>query len=104
MFYHAFAAVPEWAPPGENHILYSKAVLSHISYADKKIQYTAMQKDVIDYLRLNFKPGSITLNGNKISLNANTDTEGYTLRDLQGGDYALVIKRKKAGKIVIKGL
>lgn len=104
MFYHAFAAVPEWALPGENHILYSKAVLSHISYADKKIQYTAMQKDGIDYLRLNFKPGSITLNGNKISLNANTDTEGYTLRDLQGGDYALVIKRKKAGKIVIKGL
>ena len=36
MFYHAFAAVPEWAPPGENHILYSEGVLKDVSYAAGK--------------------------------------------------------------------
>ena len=32
MFYHVFAAMPEWAPPGENHILYSEGVLKNIKY------------------------------------------------------------------------
>ena len=103
MFYHVFAAIPEWAPMHENHILYSKNVLNHISYSNKEIKYSATQKTGTEYLRLNFKPIVITLNGNKILLKSSTNDEGYTLKDLQNGDYVVIIKRKNSGKIVIAG-
>ncbi|MEO8766188.1 MAG: hypothetical protein ABI416_17935 [Ginsengibacter sp.] len=104
MFYHAFAAVPEWAPPAENHILYSKGVLKNVGYQPKKIQYIASDDDGIDYLRVAFKPSVISLNGVKISLHTNIDKEGYILKSLGNGDYAVTIKRRKAGNIVIRGL
>ena len=66
MFYHALAAIPEWAPPGENHILYSKGILKDVSYQAQKIQYTATDKAGIEYFRLAFKPVKITLNGIEI--------------------------------------
>lgn len=101
MFYHALAAVPEWAPPGENHILYSKGVLKNVFYQARKIQYTAMDKTGTEYLRLAFKPGKITLNGLEIIKGSNINRQGYTIKDLQNGDYAVNIKRMNAGNIVI---
>jgi len=37
MFYHAFAAMPEWAPPNQNHILYSAGVLRDVRYSDNQV-------------------------------------------------------------------
>ena len=45
MFYPAMAAIPEWAPPGENHILYSEGVLKNVVYSNKEINYTATAKE-----------------------------------------------------------
>ena len=104
MFYHALAAVPEWAPAGEDHILYSKNVLKDVSYADKKITYTATQKTGTEFLRLAFKPTMVTLNRVKISLRSDTDKEGYILKDLGNGDYAVKIKRIRSGRVIVKGL
>lgn len=104
MFYHALAAVPGWAPPGENHILYSEGVLKNVSYAGGKVQYTATNKIGTEYLRLAFNPTRITVNGATISLSSDMSKEGYTLKDLGNGDYAVNIKRKKAGVVIISGL
>jgi len=104
MFYHALAAVPEWAPPGENHILYSEGVLKNISYAAGKVQYTATNNIGTEYLRLAFDPTRITVNGATISLSSDMSKEGYTLKDLGNGDYAVNIKRKKAGVVIVTGL
>lgn len=104
MFYHALAAVPEWAPPGENHILYSKGVLRNVVYQPKKIQYTPADKSGTEFLRLAFKPALITVNGLKISMRSNIDEEGYILKTLGNGDYAVTIKRRGAGNVVISGL
>jgi len=68
MFYHAMAAVPEWAPTGENHILYSEGILKKVSYQIKKVEYTPANKNGVEYLRLAFKPSAITINGTKIPL------------------------------------
>jgi hypothetical protein len=103
MFYHAFAAVPEWAPSGENHLLYSKTVLKNIFYADKKIQYTATTDKGTEFLRLAFKPAIVKINDIKISLRAGLSKEGYTLKELGNGDYAVTIKRMKAGKVIVIG-
>ena len=104
MFYHALAAVPEWAPPGENHILYSEGVLKNVVYDDKKIQYDAAGDDGTEYLRLSFKPKRITLNGRTIGLTGDTNGQGYIINSLGKGDYAITIKRKNKGTIIISGL
>ena len=103
MFYHAFASVPEWAPPGENHILYSKEVLKNVSYKAQKIQYMATDKTGAEYMRLAFKPVKITLNGVEIFEKSNMNKQGYTLKNLQNGDYAVNVKRMNAGDVIIVG-
>ena len=102
MFYPAFAGVPEWAPPGENHILYSDAVLKDVAYESKQVQYTATQGAGTEYLRLNFHADSAALNGAKLVLRRDLSSEGYTLRELGHGDYALNIRRDKPGAVVIR--
>ena len=100
MFYHALAAIPEWAPPGENHILYSTAILNSVSYSERKVQYTS-QNIGTEYLRLAFKPANITVKAKKIYLRSDASKEGYTLKDLGNGDYAIKIKREKAGDVIV---
>jgi len=104
MFYHAFAAIPEWAPPGENHILYSEGILKNVVYQDKKIKYNATSMNGIEYLRLAFKPTKITLNEIEILLRSDINEQGYVLNDLGNGDYAITIKRTSSGNIIISGL
>jgi hypothetical protein len=101
MFYHAFAAVPDWAPPGENHVLYSEGVLKNVAYKPKKIQYTATDKTGTEYIRLAFKPERITLNGIEILKQLNSNKEGFTITELENGDYAVKIIRMKAGEVLI---
>jgi hypothetical protein len=103
MFYHAFAAVPEWAPPRENHILYSEAILKNVSYGDKKVEYYATVNSGVEYLRLAFRPAEITLNGVRLSQRTDPDRQGYTLRDLGNGDFAVNIRRMQWGNVNIKG-
>jgi len=103
MFYHAFAAVPEWAPKGENHILYSEGILKKVLYDCKKVQYTATTSKGTEFLRIAFKPAEVTLNGKKMLLKADFSDEGYTLRDLGGGDYSVLINRRRTGVILITG-
>ncbi|MEO6290530.1 MAG: hypothetical protein ABIO76_11445 [Ginsengibacter sp.] len=104
MFYHVFAAVPEWAPSGESHILYSPGILKDIVYTDRRVQYTAAENTGTEYFRLDFKPDMVTLNEGKISLCSDSCKEGYTLKDLGNGDYAVKIKRMRAGKVILTGL
>jgi hypothetical protein len=103
MFYHAFAALPEWAPPRENHILYSKGVLKNVSYQTQKIQYTTTDKTGTEYFRLAFKPVKITLNGIGIFKESNINKQGYAIKELKNGDYTVIIKRTNAGNVIIVG-
>ncbi|MCF8359711.1 MAG: hypothetical protein K9H26_13200 [Prolixibacteraceae bacterium] len=102
MFYHAFAGVPEWAPPGENHILYSEGILKNVLYAKRSIAYTTTSDNGEEYLRVAFKPQTITINGDEIDLRKKPYKTGYSLRNLGNGDYALTIKHNKAGVVAIK--
>ncbi|MDZ7604663.1 MAG: hypothetical protein U5K79_03535 [Cyclobacteriaceae bacterium] len=103
MFYQAFAGVPEWAPSGENHILYSEGILKDVAYGNKKVLYTAVKTHDIEYLRLAFKPKIITLNGTALPLILKAEKEGYTLKSLENGDFAVKIHRNIGGRIVIEG-
>ncbi|HZK64151.1 MAG TPA: hypothetical protein VFC34_08405, partial [Puia sp.] len=102
MFYHALAAVPEWAPPGENHILYSADVLTDVSYEKNKVDYRATGGPGQEFFRLAFKPSVIRVNGSAISPEDHLVKEGYTLRPLGNGDYALIIKRSASGPVSVE--
>ena len=101
MFYHAFAAVPEWAPPGEDHILYSQGVLRNVSYAAGEVKYTPTEADDIEYLRLTFAPAAVTVGGVALSEVPDLSAEGYTVRSLGGGDYAVNVRRMRSGAVVV---
>lgn len=101
MFYHAFAAVPEWAPPGEDHILYSEGILKNVHYAARKVRYYATSPSGVEYLRLSFRPKSVTLDNVKLRQRSDLAREGYVLRDLGGGDYSMQIRHNTSGQMVI---
>ncbi|MBK9389813.1 MAG: hypothetical protein IPN68_06335 [Bacteroidetes bacterium] len=103
MFYHAFAGVPEWAPPREDHILYSEGILRDVQYAERHIKYTASAENGVEYLRLSFKPGSITINGNKIKASKIIKPDTYLIRKLGNGDYSIIVGHSKSCKVDITG-
>lgn len=103
MFYHAFAALPEWAPPGQDHILYSEGILSGVQYAEKLVKYTAAADNGTEYLRLSFKPDRVTINGTEISAGKELIPDSYLMKKLGKGDYSLTIKHGKACDVVISG-
>ncbi len=103
MFYHAFAGVPEWAPPNEDHILYSEGILREVKYAEKTLMYTATTDNGIEYIRLSYKPDTITLNGRELSVSSTLKPGTFMIRKLGKGDYAVTILHTEAGNIIIKG-
>jgi len=103
MFYQAFAGVPEWAPPHENHVLYSEGILKDVQYRNDEIQYYATGENGTEYLRLAFSPAQITVNGKIISSSKELKPDTYIIRDLGNGDYAITIQHKNAGDILITG-
>jgi hypothetical protein len=103
MFYHAFAAVPEWAPPRQDHILYSEGILRGVQYSEKQVKYTAAADNGVEYLRLSFKPGKVVINGSEILAGKIPEPDTFLLKKLGKGDYALTIKHSKAGEVLIAG-
>jgi hypothetical protein len=103
MFYHAFSAVPEWAPPHENHILYSEGILRDVRYADKQIKYNAASGSGIEYLRLSFKPDRVNIDGKDIAGSKILMPNTYLLKELGNGDFALTIKHTIKCSIQITG-
>ncbi len=100
MFYHVFAAIPEWAPPGEDHILYSEGILSEVSYAANSVNYVAASPGT-EYLRLSYKPTRVTVNGELISESRDLIPDAWQLNSLGKGDYALAIRHTKNGEVAI---
>jgi hypothetical protein len=103
MFYHAFAAVPEWAPPHENHILYSEGILREVKYAVKMVMYTTTSDNGVEYLKLSFKPEKVTINGKAIPSAKLLMPDTYLLKKLNNDDYVLTIKHNKQCSILITG-
>jgi hypothetical protein len=102
MFYQAFAAIPDWAPPGENHILYSVNLLREVVYGKNKINYISTEPDGVEFLRLSFKPSIVTLNGKMIPQVSQPGKESYIVWPLGDGDYAVTIRRSLAGPVSIE--
>lgn len=100
-FIEGMAAIPEWAPAGENHLLRSTSVVKSISYKPTEINYTTFYDASSEVLRLTAKPVSITVNNSRITERKDLNGEGWTWKPLDKGG-VLRLKHDKGNKIKIK--
>jgi hypothetical protein len=63
MYYYGLAAIPEWAPPGENHLVYSSSAVTSIAYTSNSVSYATFDEASTETLRLAFTPASVWVNG-----------------------------------------
>lgn len=100
-FIEGIAAIPEWAPSGENHLLRTSSVVITISYQPSEIGYVTFDNESDEVLRLSAKPKSIALNGKNIKEIQNLTTEGWTWKPLEKGG-VLRIKKITGNEIKIR--
>jgi hypothetical protein len=94
-FLIAMAAVPQWAPRGENHMLRSTSVVSHIDYRPSRVVWSTFDAEADDTLRLAFRPKSVRANGVLIPRRdtlVGSDTSGYTERPVGSGDFLVRVR------------
>jgi hypothetical protein len=84
-FMEGIAAVPEWAPAGENHLLKSTSAVQKIKYTPKNIIYKTFDVAAKEVLRLAAKPAGVTVNGVPLAEVKNTDKAGWVWQPLAVG-------------------
>lgn len=84
-FLDALAAVPEWAPADENHLLRSSSVVQSIEYGDEKIGYSTYDGQSTQKFRLINKPSKIMVGDRKIKESSSLLQEGWTWEKLNKG-------------------
>lgn len=98
----ALAAVPEWAPAGENHLLRSTSVVKSISYAPSKVEFSTYDSEGNCVLRMKSKPKSLSVNGKALKESKELASEGWIWQPLKQG--GVVRMNYKGGNKVEIGL
>ena len=100
------AWLPEvMGPNRENHVIRSSGVVKHVIYGKGRIAYSVFDAPPgsIDVLRLSYAPESLTANGRALDRRSDLATNGYTIRELKGGDYIVMLRRDGANEVTISG-
>ncbi len=100
-FLDAIAAVPEWAPAGENHLLRSSSVIQSIYYRKNTIEYVTFDQESTEKLRLIKKPSEIMAGTKKIEEVVDPTDEGWTWSELDKGG-VLIIHHKQGNPVTVK--
>jgi hypothetical protein len=89
----------------ENHIVRSTAVLNAVRYGDGRIEYTTFDapENTTEVLRLAFAPKKVTADGKELEKRANTDANGFAVKELPNGDAIVTIRHDGAKQIVVTG-
>ncbi|MGV8134056.1 MAG: hypothetical protein AB2L20_02490 [Mangrovibacterium sp.] len=83
-FIDGMAAIPEWAPAGENHLLSSTSIVQKINYDTKRIAYRTFLPASIEVLRLKRFPKQIIVDGKALKyLDKLTTGEGWNWEKLK---------------------
>jgi hypothetical protein len=93
-------AVPEWAPPKENHLLRSTSIVTKVSYGTNELHYSTFDPDATETLRLAFTPVRITVGGNALTRREDLSRPGWVLDPATG---VVRIQHHGAKDIVVSG-
>ncbi len=85
-FMEGLAAIPEWAPGNENHLLRSSSVVRKIDYSDARISFETFDDTTSAVLRLATKPVSVSAGGKALTPAADGQPGTYAWQPrAQGG-------------------
>ncbi|NIO87776.1 MAG: hypothetical protein GTN68_45300 [Candidatus Aminicenantes bacterium] len=100
-FMEGIAAVPEWAPQDENHLLKSTSVIQSITYGKSEIHYQTYDSSSTETFRLAKKPKSVWVNQELIQQNKLLNHNSWIWENLDHGG-VLHIKHFSGNNIKIK--
>lgn len=84
-FLEGMAAIPEWAPADEDHLLRSTSVVQKIIYGNKSIDYKTFDDEGVEVLRVRWKPGEVKVSGKIINEINALDKDGWRWEKLDKG-------------------
>lgn len=100
-FMEGLAAVPQWAPADQDHLLKSTSIVQSIFYSPKKVAYRTFDDDAADVLRMTAKPRSVAVGGALLKERRSLDEDGWVWRKLPKGG-VLSMRRSAASVEIFK--
>jgi hypothetical protein len=101
-FSWALGALPQLAPPGENHILRSTSVVRRVAYGSDAVAYRTYSADAVELLRLRFRPARVLAGGRPLARRRSLAGPGYSIRSLGHGDFVVTIRHDRARDVLIQ--
>ena len=83
-FNWAMAAIPEFAPKRQSHLLGSSSVVQRVAYGRAGISYRTFDPRAVEVLRLAYRPGAVRAGGRTLPLVEELTGDGYTVKPLGG--------------------
>jgi hypothetical protein len=99
-FIDAMAAMPELAPAGEDHLLYSSSVVTDISYAPGRIEYGTFHDRGEETLRLGFVPSSVEADGRRMEERTDGEGPGFSFDPVLS---VLRVHREGSSHVLVRG-
>ncbi|MBN1346614.1 MAG: hypothetical protein JXQ73_28245 [Phycisphaerae bacterium] len=92
-------------PSRENHIMSSTSVVTSVVYDKGRIEYETFDapENCEAVLRLAFSPTSVTVGGKALSRRTDLKQNGYTVKEIAGGDRLLTIRHDGCKRVVVDG-
>ncbi|MFC2123625.1 hypothetical protein ACFLU5_02340 [Bacteroidota bacterium] len=90
-FMEGVRSIPEWAPPGENHLLKSVSVVQDIKYDPKKVTLKTFDDEGKLTFRLASKPKKVIVGSSGIKENKKGTDTGWTWESLNIGGILKVL-------------
>ncbi len=95
-FMTGMAAVPEWAPSGQDHLLDSTTTVASITYALRRIDYRTFDNAGTETLKLSFAPSAVTVGG--VALGQTSSGDGWTYN---AATNVLIVRHSTGNQIVV---
>ena len=100
-FNWVMGAIPEVAPVGQDHLLRSSSTVQEVTYTKRSVRYQTFDADATEVLRVRFRPARLLVDGERLALTSQLDSDGYTVEQLPGGDYIVRIHHTRARHIEV---
>jgi hypothetical protein len=100
-FLIAMAAVPEWAPAGETHLLGSTSIVTDVAYSPDRIEWSTFDDDAVETFRLAAPPSSASAAGAPLEERRDLEAEGYVVQLLPSGDAIVRVRHVARGPVVM---
>ena len=97
-FMAGMGAVPEWAPPGEDHLLRSSSVVSDVTYERRAVRYRTFDVAGEEVLRLAFEPRAVAGDGKALA--RGNGTPGWIFDPKTG---VLRVRRSDTQQVLVEG-